>query len=93
MTVPKFIRRWVYKRMLKEIDANSKKFLRPNTYLCHFCKYRFPCIGIQHYPELWNRRFVLSAYNPDNSPCAQVWFFEESARRVYVLQAISLVTN
>ena len=87
MNIPKFIRRWVYKRMLKELDRKGKY-----TYLCHFCKYQFPYIKIEHYPELWNRRFVLSAYNPDEPPHAQVWFFEESTRRVYVLQAIALTT-
>jgi hypothetical protein len=92
MNVPKFIRKWVYKRMLKKLDENSKE-IYPDTYLCHFCKYQFPYINIKHYPELWNRRFGLPWYIHDKPAHAQVWFMEEFERRRYVKKALDLVTN
>ena len=93
MNVPKFIRRWVYKRMLKEIDKNYNGFIHTDTYLCHFCKYQFPYINIKHYPELWNRRLGLPWYIHDKPAHAQVWFMEEDERRRYVKKALNLVTN
>lgn len=90
MNVPKFIRRWVYRRMLKEIDKNIS---HRRIYLCHFCTYQFPYIRIKHYPELWNRRFGLPWYIHDTPAHAQVWFMEEFERRRYVKKALDLVTN
>lgn len=92
MNVPRPIRRWVYKRIIKEIDRHGHyRFF--DTYLCGFCRFRFPYIGIKHYPELWTRRTTLKRYDQTRTWGTQVWFPGDAERRVYVQHALDLLNH
>lgn len=90
MNVPKFIRRWVYKRILKRIDDTS--YHEP-TYLCVFCRFKFPYMNIERYPELWDRKESLTWFRWNRDPHIQAWFYNDEDRRKYVQEALDLVTN
>ena len=89
MNVPKFIRKWMYKRMLKDIDQKSK--YERDTFLCNFCVYNFPYKKIKYYPELWDRRHSLKYYSPNGPTLGMIWFLEQSERKKYVQEALDLL--
>lgn len=88
MNVPKIIRKWKYKKILKKIDNND--LLHNEIYLCLECKHCFPYIKIKYYPELWDRRLSTPWYDDFEG---SVWFRNDKERRQYVLKALDLVTK
>ena len=94
MTVPKFVRRWVYKRILKEINRRHRTYNTFfDTYLCTFCRFQFPYINIKHYPELWDRRTSLKRYDETRDWGVHVWFLHDGERKVYIEEALDLINK
>jgi len=95
MQIPKFIRKWVYKRILNKIQSKSwrGKYYAEETYLCLFCEYTFPYINIRHYPELWDRKETTTLFRKDKNTMSIIWFNDEEERKNYVQQALDLINN
>ena len=95
MVVPKFLRRWKYKRILKNLAKQQIKDPLDPLYLCLECKYHFPYIDIKNYPELWDRKHTAEWFNNryTDNPYSQVWFRDNDSRKKYVEQALDLLTN
>lgn len=95
MVVPKFLRRWKYKRILKNLAKQQIKDPLDPLFLCSQCRWRFPYVRIEHYPELWDRKHTAEWFNNryTDNPYSQVWFRSNYSRKVYVEQALDLLTN
>lgn len=73
--IPKFLRRRVYKRLLK--DGEKSEF-----FLCHQIKDYFPFMGLSHYPEVYNRRHMLgkNTVKPFDSHEERMEFIREALK-------------
>ena len=91
MNVPKFIRKWKYKKIIKELEEKPRGYI----FLCHKCKYHFPFVSIKYYPELWNRKESADWYTIFDriEPCKHAWFVSNETRKQYVEEALELVNN
>ena len=80
--IPRFIRRWNYKRLLKAMESPDR---HPDEGMCVNIIRLFPWMAIQNYPELWNRRMGPLMKRPKNH-----WFDNNEDRLRYIREAIQI---
>lgn len=82
MTLPKWFRRWRYRKLIKQIRK------RPGSaFICNLLKFKFPYLHIFNYPELWDRREYTQLYFLG---CKGPWFLKNADRIKYIQEAIEL---